>query len=98
MWYQLVCVLLSLKLSVKSSRSSDLKKHVYVCMWYVLCNHDPGPSVLGVPDPRCTDRLRVKCQYPNSQSPHTSNNVQNRDLSPTTSSHWYDVRTQIHIK
>ena len=44
---QCVRVLLPLKLSVhKSSRSSDLKKHVCV---YVVCNHDPGPSVLESP-------------------------------------------------
>ena len=65
---------------------------------YVVCNHDPGPSVLGTPDPRRTDRLRVKSQHPNSQPLHTSNNVQNRVLSPTTSSQWYDVHTQMHIK
>jgi hypothetical protein len=36
-----VCVLLPLKLSVdKSSRPSDLKKHVCVCMWYVIMLQD----------------------------------------------------------
>ena len=44
-----VCVLLPLKISVdKSSRSYDLKKHFFM---YVVCNHSPGPSVLGDPDP-----------------------------------------------
>ena len=73
---------------------------MYVGCMYVVCNHAPGPSVLRAPDPRRTDRLRVKRQHPNSQSPHTSesNNVQNRDLRPTTSSQWYDVYTQIRIK
>ena len=65
---------------------------------YVVCNHTPGPSVLGVPDPRRTNRLRVNRQNPNSQSPHTSKNVQNLSLSPTTSSQWYNVYTQIRIK
>ncbi len=72
-------------------------KETRVCM-YVVCNHTPGTSVLGVPDPRSTDRLRVKSQDPNPQSPHTSNNVQNRALNPTTSSQWYDVYTQMRIK
>ena len=72
-------------------------KETRVCM-YVVCNHAPGPSVLGAPDPRRTGRLRVKREYPNSQPPHTSNNVQNRALNPTTSSQWYDVHTQMHIK
>ena len=36
-----VCTLLPLKLSVdKSSRSCDLKKHVCVCMWYVIMLQD----------------------------------------------------------
>ena len=36
-----VCVLSPLKLSVdKSSRSYDLKKHVCVCMWYVIMLED----------------------------------------------------------
>ena len=65
---------------------------------YVVCNHTPGPSVLGAPDPRRTDRFRVKCQHPNSQPPPTANNVQNCALSPTTSSQWYDVHTQMRIK
>ena len=67
---------------------------------YVVCNHAPGPSVLGAPDPRRTDRFRVKRQHPNSHPPHTSDNVQNCALSPTTSSEWNDVpwHTQIRIK
>ena len=27
---------------------------MYVGCMYVVCNHDPGPWVLGTPDPRCT--------------------------------------------
>ncbi len=50
------------------------------CM-YVVCNHDPGPSVLGTPDPRRTETFRVKSQHPNSQSPHTSKSVKNCVLS-----------------
>ena len=68
-----------------------------VCV-YVVCNQGPGPSVLGAPDLRRTDRLRVKRHHPNSQPPHTSNNAQNRALNPTTSSQWYDVHTQMRIK
>ena len=45
---------------------------MYVGCMYVVCNHAPGPSVLGSPDPRRTDRLRVKRQHPNSQSTPTS--------------------------
>jgi hypothetical protein len=69
----------------KQTDTQCWSKGTRVCM-YVVCNHDPGPSVLVTPDPRCTDRFRVKCQHPNSQSPHTSDNVQNCVLSPTTSS------------
>jgi hypothetical protein len=70
-------------------------KETRVCM-YVVCNHDPGPSVLGDPDPRCTDRLHVKSHHSNSQPSHTSNNVQNLTLSPTTISQLYDVHTHAH--
>jgi hypothetical protein len=31
---------------------------------YVVCNHVRGPSVLGDPDPRRTDRFRVNRQHP----------------------------------
>jgi hypothetical protein len=51
------------------------------------------PLILGV-----QRRFGVKRQHPNSQPPHTSNSVQNCALSPTTSSQWYDVHTQMRIK
>ena len=46
---------------------------------YVVCNHDPGPSVLEASDPRCQTvfvsrvnilipSFRVKSQHPNSLS------------------------------
>ena len=42
-----------------------------MCMC-VVCNLAPGPSVLGSPDPRSTDRLRVKSQHPKTyENKHT---------------------------
>ena len=66
-----VYVLFPLKLSVdKSSIPSDLKKHVCVCMWYVIMFQD--------------HRYLESPIIPNP--PHTSNDMQNRVLNPTTSS------------
>jgi hypothetical protein len=33
-------------------------------------------------------RFRVKCEHPNSQTPHISNSVQDCSLSPTTTLEW----------
>ena len=57
-----------------------------VCMWYVIMVEDHRywqSPILSV-----QRRFRVKCQHPNSQPPHTSNSVQNCDLTSTTSSQY----------
>ena len=79
-------------------RSCDLKKHVCVCMWYVIMLQDHRylePPILGV---QTVYVSRVNILIPSPPTPLDSNNVQNRALSPTTSSQWCDVHTQIRIK
>jgi hypothetical protein len=70
----------------------------YYCTWYVIMIQDHRYLESPILDVQTVYVTVSRRHHPNSQPPHTSNNVQNHDLSPTTSSQWYDVHTQMRIK